>query len=68
MTDKTAPAPRWISVADCIAESTDRMAVPGGWLYRCRVWAVDEEDMVMAHVPCTVALTFVPAAPAAEGE
>ena len=48
---KIAP---WLTVDERALEVTDRLMVPGGWLYRTRMWGYEETG-----VP-SVAMVFVP--------
>jgi len=44
----------WETIDHTASSITDRMQVPGGWLYRTRCWTRDEPRRL------TVAMTFVP--------
>ena len=39
-------------------DQTERLQIPGGWLYRTKLLAYDENSEVIANA---VAMTFVPA-------
>jgi hypothetical protein len=48
------PNHKWQCIIDRTEDVTERLKVPGGWLYRTQLWQVDTPASI------TVALAFVP--------